>query len=74
MDINAERSLLINEIKKVNDISLLKAIKYMLYYGLKNEGRISADQYNLELDEANRRIEAGEYMSQEDIEKEASLW
>ena len=68
MDINAERSLLINEIKKVNDISLLKAIKYMLYYGLKNEGRITVDQYNLELDEANRRIEAGEYMSQEDIE------
>jgi hypothetical protein len=31
-------------------------------------------QYNKELDEAERRIEAGLYISQEDLEKEAETW
>ena len=65
---------LIEEIKQVKDISLLKALKYMLHYGLMNEGRISVEQYNRELDEANARIEAGDYISQEDLEKESSEW
>jgi hypothetical protein len=74
MDINIERSLLIKELQLVEDPSLLQAIKAVLYYGLKNEGRISIEQYNKELDEANARIEAGEFITQEDLEKEASKW
>ncbi len=74
MDINIERSLLIKELQLVEDPSLLQAIKAVLYYGLKNEGSISVEQYNKELDEANARIEAGEFITQEDLEKEASKW
>ncbi len=74
MDINIERSLLIKELQLVEDPSLLRAIKAVLYYGLKNEGRISIEQYNKELDEANARIEAGEFITQEDLEKESSQW
>ena len=74
MDINAERSLLIEEIKQVNDLSLLKAVKYILQYGLKKEGKISTEQYNQELNEANSRIEAGDFIAQEDLEKESSQW
>ena len=74
MDINAERSLLIKEIKQVEDISLLQAIKAVLHYGLKNEGRISIEQYNRELDEANARVESGKFITQEDLEKEAAQW
>lgn len=74
MDINIERSLLIKELQLVEDPSLLQAIKAVLYYGLKNEGRISIEQYNKELDEANVRIDAGEFITQEDLEKEASKW
>jgi succinate dehydrogenase/fumarate reductase flavoprotein subunit len=74
MDIDIERSLLIKELKLAEDPSLLQAIKAVLYYGLKNEGRISIEQYNKELDEANARIEAGEFITQEDLEKEASQW
>lgn len=70
MDIEIERSLLIKELQLVEDPSLLQAIKAVLYYGLKNEGRISIEQYNKELDEANARIEAGEFITQEDLEKE----
>ena len=74
MDINSERSLLIKELKQVEDISLLQALKAVLHYGLKNEGRISIEQYNQELDEANARVESGKFITQEDVEKEASQW
>lgn len=74
MDINSERSLLINEIQKVDDLSLLQAIKAVLYYGLRNEGRISIDQYNKELDEAEARIDSGVFFTQEEVEKMAKEW
>ena len=74
MNINTERALLIKEIQQVEDISLLKAIKAVLHYGLKNEGRISIEQYNRELDEADARIERGEFFTQEEVEKMAKEW
>jgi len=74
MDLNAERSLLIKELQQVEDISLLQAIKAVLYYGLKNEGHISIEQYNRELDAANARVESGKFITQEDLEKEAGQW
>jgi hypothetical protein len=74
MDINSERSLLIKEIQKIDDLSLIKAIKAVLYYGLRNEGRISIDQYNKELDEAEARIDSGVFFTQEEVEKMAKEW
>ena len=74
MDIKTERSLLIKELQQVEDLSLLQAIKAVLHYGLKNEGRISIEQYNREMDEANARIESGKFITQEDLEKEAAQW
>ncbi len=74
MDINAERSLLIKEIKQVDDISLLQAIKAVLHYGLKNEGRISVEQYNRELDEAEARVRRGEFYTQKEVEKMSEKW
>lgn len=41
MDIIAERSLIVEELEQINDISLLKAIKLIIHYELKNEGRIN---------------------------------
>ena len=74
MDIKSERALLIKELERVEDLSLLQAIKAVLHYGMKNEGRISIDQYNHELDEANARIDSGKFITQEDLEKEAAQW
>jgi hypothetical protein len=74
MNINTERDLLIEELRQVQDLSLLRAIKAMLHYGLKNEGRISLDQYNRELDEAEARIEQGDFLTQEEVEKLAKKW
>lgn len=74
MDINAERSLIIKELQQVNDISLLRAVKHLIHYGLKNEGHISVEQYNRELDEAEARVKQGEYYTQDDVEKMAKGW
>lgn len=69
MDINAERSLIIKELQQINDASLLRALKHMIHYGLKNEGRISIEQYNRELDEAEERISKGDFLTQDEVEK-----
>ncbi len=74
MDINAERSLIIKELKQVEDISLLRALKHMLHYGLKNDGRISIEQYNRELDEAEARVARGEFFTHEKVKKMTKEW
>ena len=43
MDINAERLLIVRELEQINDISLLRALKHMIHYGLKSEGHISIE-------------------------------
>ncbi len=74
MDINTERSLIIKELQQVEDISLLKAIKAVLHYGLQSEGRISIDQYNQELDEAESRIARGEFVTHEEAINRIKGW
>jgi predicted transcriptional regulator len=66
--------LLIKEIKQVEDISLLQAIKAVLHYGLKNEGRISIEQYNRELEEAEAEIDRGEFITHEELKKQMKTW
>lgn len=74
MDINTEKAQLIKELQQVEDLSLLRAIKAMLHYGLKTEGRISIEQYNRELDEAEGEIERGDFTTHEDIKKQMTAW
>jgi len=74
MNINTERALLIKELQQVEDISLLKAIKAVLYYGLKSEGRISVEQYNRELDEAEAEIDRGEFTTHESLKQQMKAW
>jgi hypothetical protein len=74
MDIKSEKALLIRELEQVEDISLLRAIKAILHYGLKNEGKISIEQYNQELDQADAEIDSGEFISHEDFKKQITKW
>ncbi len=74
MDINTERTLLIKELQQVEDISLLKTLKAVLHYGLKNEGRISVEQYNRELEEAEAEIDRGEFITQDELKKQMKAW
>ncbi len=73
MNLESERALLIKELR-VKDISLLRAIKGMLHYGLKTEGRISLEQYNREMDEAESRIEQGQFFTKDEVEKMVMEW
>jgi len=74
MDINAERQEIISELNRVSDISLLKAVKYILQYGLKKEGYISEEDYNRELEEADDEISKGDFISHDDLKKEMLKW
>jgi hypothetical protein len=42
--------------------------------GLKQEGRITVEQYNRELQEAEDEIDKGEFISHEDLKKEMKNW
>jgi predicted transcriptional regulator len=74
MDLNSERALLIKELQQVEDISLLRAIKAVLHYGLQNEGIISVEQYNKEIEEAEARIDSGNFVVHEDAVKRIKKW
>ena len=74
MDINSEKALLINEIQQLEDLSLVRVLKSMLHYGLKNEGRISLEQYNKEMEEADAEIEKGDFLTHKDALKEIRSW
>ena len=74
MDNNSEKAVLLKEIEQLEDISLLRVLKSMLHYGLKNEGRISVEQYNKELEEADAEIEKGEYLTPDEALKEVRSW
>ncbi|MCH6236420.1 hypothetical protein [Cognataquiflexum rubidum] len=74
MDIKAERELIIRELQEVEDISLLKAIKAVLHYGMKNEGRISIEQYNHELLEAEKEIDSVDFTTHEELKSQMKQW
>jgi len=50
MNIQAEKAIIIEQFKQVNDIHLIRAIKNMLDYALKKE------QENLEVPEAHQKL------------------
>lgn len=74
MDLNSEKAILIREIEQLQDLSLVRVLKSMLHYGLKNEGRISIEQYNKELEEADAEIEKGDFLTHDDAMKEIRSW
>lgn len=74
MDINIERELIIKELRLVEDISLLRALKYVLHYGLKKEGRISIEQYNSEMEEAENEVINGQFTTHEELKRQIKAW
>jgi hypothetical protein len=73
MDIQAEIKWVQTELGKVNDPGLIEIFIKLLKYR-KSTIETQLDEYNRELDEANARIESGRFITQEDLEKEASQW
>lgn len=75
MDIQAEKLALIKRLEQINDRSLIQALKHMVDFGLREQGeRISVEQYNRELDEAEAEMDRGEYISHEDFKAQMKKW
>lgn len=74
MNIKAEKALLKSELEKIDDISLLRVLRQMALYGLKNEGRISNEQYNRELDEAEAEVAQGKSITHRELKKQMAGW
>lgn len=54
--------------------SVLLMLKTFLASRTKTEDHISIEQYNKEIDEALDEAASGNYITQEDMEKEAAKW
>jgi hypothetical protein len=76
MDLQADIKWISKELKTVKDETLIEAFKNMLKYRTKKTQpeRISIEQYNKEIDEANARIDNGEFYTQEEAEKIMDKW
>lgn len=76
MDLHADIKWIQNELNEVKDATLLQAIKNILMYRSKESQpeRISIEQYNKEIDEANARVDKGEFYTHEEVEEIAKEW
>jgi len=74
MDIQAEKTELIRRLEKINDLSLIHAIKHLVDYGLGRDKSISPEQYTQELEEADAEIEKGEYFTHEEAVQQIRSW
>ncbi|MBK8520292.1 MAG: hypothetical protein WAT20_13330 [Ferruginibacter sp.] len=54
---------------KVADYKKIKAIYTLLEDDIEQDGRISMEQYNKELEQADAEIEAGDFILHEDVVK-----
>ena len=80
MDIQAEKYALIEELMKVQDVTIVSEIKTMLLnrnkvVGYEADGQaITASQMKSDILSAKKRIESGQYTTQEDLEREVENW
>ncbi|HEY6899182.1 MAG TPA: hypothetical protein VI233_01005 [Puia sp.] len=71
-----ERELLqyILQLDEAEQKSVLQMLKTFLKGREKKLPRVTIEQYNKEIDEAIARVEAGEYYTQEEVERMAKDW
>ncbi len=76
MDIQADIKWIQEELNKVEDKTLLDAIKNILLYRAKvtQQKRVSIELYNLELEESEAEIEAGNHFTSQEARKIAKKW
>lgn len=81
MDIQTEKLHLIEELARLQDIRIIEQIKQLLkqknnpVVGYEINGDpITRKQLVKRIEEAEKRIDNGEYTTQKDLEKEAENW
>ncbi len=62
------------QLNEVERKSVLLMLKTFLQRRNEDTDRISIEQYNKEIDEALTEAEAGNYITQEEMEKRAAKW
>lgn len=62
------------QLDEVEKRSVLLMLKTLLRRRHEDIGHISIEQYNKEIDEALAEVEAGNYITQEEMEKQAAKW
>jgi len=63
-----------NRLSKGQKESMLSLVKSFLGKNDKETKRISVTRYNKELEEAEKRISEGEYITHESLKEEAKKW
>ncbi len=75
MDMQADLKWIHQELDNVKDPAILEAIKNMLKYREKNSSkRVSLNEYNREIEDAEKDIENGNFYTQEQVEKLVNEW
>lgn len=75
MDLQADIKWIHKELDKVNDPTLIEAIKNILQFRKNNTAeRISLEQYNEELDFSLAQIEEGKTYTQEEMVERIKKW
>lgn len=75
MDIQTKKIHFVQRFLTLNDEALIDKLETMLTNeASKEEERISIEQYNKELDEAEAEMDRGEYISHEDFKKQMDEW
>lgn len=76
MDLQTRKLHFIESILSVGSEEIIEKLEALLEKEQRKEKnqRVSIDQYNQEVEEANSRIESGEFTSQDYVKKESESW
>ena len=76
IDLQRRKLHFIESILSVGSEEIIEKLEALLEKEQRKENnqRVSIDQYNQEIEEANSRIESGEFTSQDDVKKESESW
>jgi hypothetical protein len=72
--LNQEFYFYYNKLTEGQKKSLLTMMKSFLGEKEEEKGRISVKQYNKELEEAEKRIKEGRFITQESVREESKKW
>jgi hypothetical protein len=75
MNIQEEKETIIERFRQINDRSLINAIKGLLDYAQKDAAnRITLEEYNEELNQADKEILEGKGVNQADFKAQVAKW
>ena len=72
MDLAARKYNFIQKLFEVEE-DVFEQLEEFLYKNTETQ-TISVDQYNIELEQANARIESGDFITSEEVEKISAQW